>query len=76
MSPSFPGARELPLRDVRDLALAVIEGAVAAESLARELKKAPDRSRHFQEIAERLRSVVGRASIRSALTDKPAAMVV
>ncbi len=71
-SPSFPGARELPLRDVRDLALAVIEGAVAAESLAKELKKAPDRSRHFQEIAERLRSVVGRASIRSALTEEPA----
>jgi hypothetical protein len=39
-SPSLPGARELPLRDVRDLALAVVEGAVAAESLAKELKKA------------------------------------
>lgn len=50
----------------------MIEGAVAAESLAKELKKTPDRSRHFQEIAERLRSVVGRASIRSALTEEPA----
>lgn len=67
---SLPGARELPLRDVRDLALAVIEGAVAAESLAKELKKAPDRSKHFQEIAERLRAVVGRQSIRSALSEE------
>jgi len=69
-SPSLPGARELPLRDVRDLALAVVEGAVAAESLAKELKKAPDRSRHFQEIAERLRAVLGRPSIRAALSDE------
>jgi hypothetical protein len=69
-SPSLPGARELPLRDVRDLALAVVEGAVAAESLAKELKKAPDRSRHFQEIAERLRAVLGRPSIRTALSDE------
>jgi len=69
-SPSLPSARELPLRDVRDLALAVVEGAVAAESLAKELKKAPDRSRHFQEIAERLRAVVGRPSIRTALSEE------
>lgn len=72
-SPSLtggPGARELPLRDVRDLALAVVEGAVAAESLAKELKKAPDRSKHFQEIAERLRAVVGRPSIRTALSEE------
>lgn len=68
-SMSLPGARELPLRDVRDLALAVIEGAVAAESLAKELKKTPDRSRHFAEIAERLRSVVSRPSIRTALSE-------
>jgi hypothetical protein len=59
----------LPLRDVRDLALAVIEGAVAAESLAKELRKTPDRSKHFQEIAERLRAVVGRPSIRTALAE-------
>lgn len=74
-SMSLPGARELPLRDVRDLALAVIEGAVAAESLAKELKKTPDRSRHFAEIAERLRSVVGRPSIRTALSDASAVNV-
>lgn len=67
---SIPGGRELALRDVRDLALAVIEGAVAAESLAKELKKTPDRSKHFQEIAERLRAVVGRPSIRTALTEE------
>lgn len=67
---SLTGARELPLRDVRDLALAVIEGAVAAESLAKELKKTPDRSRHFAEIAERLRAVVGRPSIRTALSEQ------
>lgn len=66
----MPGARQLPVRDVRDLALAVIEGAVAAESLAKELKRTPDRSRHFQEIAERLRAVVGRQSIRTALSDE------
>jgi hypothetical protein len=54
---------------VRDLALAVIEGAVAAESLAKELRKTPDRSKHFQEIAERLRAVVGRPSIRTALAE-------
>lgn len=66
---SLPSARELPLRDVRDLALAVVEGAVAAESLAKELRKTPDRSKHFQDIAERLRSVVGRPSIRTALAD-------
>lgn len=54
---------------MRDLALAVIEGAVAAESLAKELRKTPDRSKHFQEIAERLRAVVSRASIRSALAE-------
>ncbi len=75
-SVSLTGARELPLRDVRDLALAVIEGAVAAESLAKELRKAPDRSKHFAEIAERLRSIVGRPSIRSALSEEtvPAAV--
>lgn len=67
-----PLPRELPLRDVRDLALAVIEGAVAAESLAKELKRTPDRSRHFQEIAERLRAVVGRPSIRTALSEDAA----
>jgi hypothetical protein len=61
-------ARGLPVRDVRDLALAVVEGAVAAEALAQELKRTPDRSRHFQEIAGRLRAVVGRPSIRTALT--------
>jgi hypothetical protein len=66
---SQPPPRELSLRDVRDLALAVIEGAVAAESLAKELRRTPDRSRHFQEIAERLRGVLGRASIRTALAD-------
>jgi hypothetical protein len=64
-----PSAREIPLRDVRDLALAVIEGAVAAEALANELRRTPDRSAHFREIAERLRGVVGRASIRAALAD-------
>ncbi len=61
---------------MRDLALAVIEGAVAAESLAKELRRTPDRSRHFQDIAERLRSVVGRASIRHALTQESAATTV
>ncbi|MGZ3416783.1 MAG: hypothetical protein ACXWUG_01815 [Polyangiales bacterium] len=66
---SLPAPRSLPLRDVRDLALAVIEGAVAAESLAKELRRTPDRSKHFQDIAERLRAVVGRPSIRSALAD-------
>lgn len=66
---SLPGGRELSLRDVRDLALAVIEGAVAAESLAKELKRTPDRSQHFQEIAERLRAVVSRPSIRTALSE-------
>lgn len=69
-SASLPGARALPLRDVRDLALAVVEGAVAAESLAKELRRTPDRSRHFQEIAERLRAIVGRPSIRTALTEQ------
>lgn len=68
-SSSIPTPRSLPLRDVRDLALAVIEGAVAAESLAKELRKTPDRSKHFQEIAERLRAVVSRPSIRSALAE-------
>ena len=57
---------------MRDLALAVIEGAVAAEALAKELKRSPDRSRHFQDIAERLRAVVGRTSIRSALAEETA----
>jgi hypothetical protein len=61
--------REIPLRDVRDLALAVIEGAVAAEALAKELRRTPDRSEHFREIAERLRAVVSRESIRDALKD-------
>jgi hypothetical protein len=61
--------REVPLRDVRDLALAVIEGAVAAEALAQELRRAPERSTHFREIAERLRAVVSRSSIREALID-------
>lgn len=75
---SIPGpreGRELALRDVRDLALAVIEGAVAAESLAKELKKTPDRSKHFQEIAERLRSIVGRPSIRTALSEEASTSV-
>ena len=69
-SPMAPPPREIPVRDVRDLALAVIEGAVAAEALAKELKRTPDRSRHFSEIAERLRSVVSRASIRAALAEE------
>lgn len=43
---------------------------MAAESLANELRRTPDRSRHFQEIAERLRAVVGRPSIRTALTEE------
>jgi len=63
----------MALADVRDLALAVVEGAVAAESLAKELKRTPDRSRHFQEIAERLRGVVGRPSIRRALSSPESA---
>ncbi|MEO7096338.1 MAG: hypothetical protein ABI175_23975 [Polyangiales bacterium] len=68
-----PGApRHISARDVRDLALAVIEGAVAAEALAKELKRSPDRSRHFQDIAERLRAVVARTSIRSALAEEAA----
>lgn len=62
-------SREVPLRDVRDLALAVIEGAVASEALANELRRAPERSTHFREIAERLRAVVSRPSIREALID-------
>jgi hypothetical protein len=69
-SPSLPATRHIGARDVRDLALAVIEGAVAAEALAKELKRSPDRSRHFQDIAERLRAVVARASIRAALADE------
>ena len=68
-----PAPRHISARDVRDLALAVIEGAVAAEALAKELKRSPDRSRHFQDIAERLRAVVGRASIRNALAEESAA---
>jgi len=61
--------REISARDVRDLALAAVEGAVAAEALAKELRRSPDRSRHFADIAERLRAVVGRASIRTALAE-------
>ncbi len=60
--------RAFSARDVRDLALAVIEGAVAAEALAHELRRTPDRSRHFSDIAARLRAIVARPSIRSALT--------
>ena len=67
-SASLP-PREISARDVRDLALAVVEGAVAAEALAKELRRSPDRSKHFAEIAERLRAVVGRASIRNALAE-------
>jgi hypothetical protein len=69
-SPSAaPQPREISARDVRDLALAVVEGAVAAEALAKELRRSPDRSRHFAEIAERLRAVLGRGSIRVALAE-------
>lgn len=64
--------REISSRDVRDLALAVIEGAVAAEALAKELRRSPDRRRHFAEIAERLRAVVARGSIRNALVEETA----
>ena len=67
-SASLP-PREISGRDVRDLALAVVEGAVAAEALAKELRRSPDRSKHFAEIAERLRAVVGRATIRNALAE-------
>lgn len=70
--PTQVPSKEISARDIRDLALAVIEGAVAAEALAKELRRSPDRSKHFSEIAERLRAVVNRPSIRNALADDAA----